>query len=56
MLALQNRSGTTVVLVTHDPTLASDVAHRTVRLSYGRISETIEHRPLAHTGENGGAQ
>jgi putative ABC transport system ATP-binding protein len=56
LLALQNRSGTTVVLVTHDPTLASDVAHRTVRLSYGRISETIEHRPLAHTGENGGAQ
>ncbi|MFH1680550.1 MAG: ABC transporter ATP-binding protein [Candidatus Eisenbacteria bacterium] len=44
LLAEQNREGVTVVLVTHDPKLAHEDAHRTVRLHFGRIVETVEHR------------
>ncbi len=35
----RNRSGITIVLVTHDPTLAAHEAHRTIRMHYGRIAE-----------------
>jgi len=47
LLALQNRRGMTVVLVTHDLALAAADAHRTVRLCYGRVEEISEHRALA---------
>jgi putative ABC transport system ATP-binding protein len=36
-----NRAGMTVVLVTHDAALADGVAHRTIRMNFGRVvSET----------------
>lgn len=38
-LADLSRSGMTIVLVTHDPTLAAADAHRSVRMSYGRVVE-----------------
>jgi ABC-type lipoprotein export system ATPase subunit len=37
LLAEQNAGGLTVLLVTHDPQLAALEAHRTLRMSYGRI-------------------
>ncbi len=37
LLAEQNAEGLTVMLVTHDPQLAEREAHRTLRMSYGRI-------------------
>lgn len=36
-LAELNRTGMTVVLVTHDPALADGTAHRTIRMNFGRI-------------------
>lgn len=36
-LADLNRTGMTVVLVTHDPALADGTAHRTIRMNFGRI-------------------
>jgi len=44
LLAELNAGGTTVLLVTHDPDLAVDQAHRTVRLHYGRIAAQSVHR------------
>jgi putative ABC transport system ATP-binding protein len=38
-LAALSREGMTIVLVTHDPSLAVDDVHRTVRMSYGKIVE-----------------
>jgi putative ABC transport system ATP-binding protein len=37
LLAELNRGGLTILLVTHDPALAASDAHRTLRMSYGRI-------------------
>ncbi len=39
-LAELNRSGMTVVLVTHDPLLAGGDSHRTIRMNYGKIVES----------------
>ena len=37
-----NRSGQTLVLVTHNPGLAARYAHRTIHLTDGRIAQTVE--------------
>jgi putative ABC transport system ATP-binding protein len=44
-LKQRNDSGITIVLVTHDPALASEDAHRTVRMHYGRIVEDGSPHP-----------
>jgi putative ABC transport system ATP-binding protein len=45
-----NRAGITVVLVTHDPTLAAEEADRTVRMNYGKvIAETMRPSAAAET-------
>lgn len=49
VLAELNRGGTTIVLVTHDPALAADDAHRTIRIHYGRVTGEAAHRPLEAT-------
>jgi len=51
LLAELNAGGTTVLLVTHDPDLAVDQAHRTVRLHYGRIADQSVHRDPPGSGE-----
>ncbi len=50
------REGITIVLVTHDATLAAGDAHRTLRLHYGRIVEESVHvgmGPQAVRGSEG---
>jgi putative ABC transport system ATP-binding protein len=44
VLAELNRRGMTVVLVTHDPALAAGDAHRTIRMSYGKLTGETTHR------------
>jgi ABC-type lipoprotein export system ATPase subunit len=50
LLAELNRTGVTIVLVTHDPELAREDVDRTVRLHFGRVVETTEHRPERRGG------
>ena len=49
-LAQRNREGITVILVTHDPALATESIHRTVRLSYGRIVDEAAQREVSPVG------
>lgn len=44
VLAELNRSGMTIVLVTHDPALAAGDAHRTIRMNYGKVTGETIHR------------
>lgn len=45
VLAELNQGGMTIVLVTHDPTLAAGDAHRTIRMNYGKVTGETVHRP-----------
>ena len=46
VLREMNRDGVTVILVTHDPELAVDDIHTTLRLSFGRLVGVTNHRRL----------
>ncbi len=45
LLASLNRSGLTIVLVTHNREMAQQYGHRIIRLQYGRVAETGIPRP-----------
>jgi putative ABC transport system ATP-binding protein len=48
VLADLNRGGMTIVLVTHDPALAAEDAHRTIRMNYGKVAgETMHARTIS---------
>jgi putative ABC transport system ATP-binding protein len=49
VLAELNHRGMTIVLVTHDPSLAADDAHRTIRMNFGRVTGETIHRSLGPT-------
>jgi putative ABC transport system ATP-binding protein len=47
-LAEMNRSGMTVILVTHDPSLADGDAHRTIRMNYGKVVDQTVRAAAGH--------
>jgi ABC-type lipoprotein export system ATPase subunit len=51
LLIEQNRSGMTIIMVTHDPDLAARYAHRTVRMVDGLVLEPSEGLAATSTGE-----
>ncbi len=43
LLTSFNKSGLTIIIVTHNLEMAQQYAHRTIRMHYGRITENISH-------------
>jgi putative ABC transport system ATP-binding protein len=43
LLTSFNKSGLTIIVVTHNLEMAQEYAHRTIRMHYGHITENISH-------------